>query len=107
MNKIANKFRWLVWFMCGLCTACTVYDTPADIAGGSSEVSQKDDGVVRYVLWVNIDGARGTVVKEEVEKGNLPVLNRCWHIANMLGSALRTGMIGCLITGEAFRKKIL
>ena len=101
MNKIANKFRWLVWFMCGLCTACTVYDTPADIAGGSSEVSQKDDGVVRYVLWVNIDGARGTVVKEEVEKGNLPVLKQ------MLGSALRTGMIGCLITGEAFRKKIL
>lgn len=41
MNKIANKFRWLVWFMCGLCTACTVYDTPADIAGGSSEVSKK------------------------------------------------------------------
>ena len=76
MNKIANKFRWLVWFMCGLCTACTVYDTPADIAGGSSEVSQKDDGVVRYVLWVNIDGARGTVVKEEVEKGNLPVLKQ-------------------------------
>mgnify|MGYP000211391568 CR=1 FL=1 len=76
MNKIANKFRWLVWFMCGLCTACTVYDTPADIAGGSSEVSKKDDGVVRYVLWVNIDGARGTVVKEEVEKGNLPVLKQ-------------------------------
>ncbi|BDI74221.1 alkaline phosphatase family protein [Paraprevotella clara] len=76
MNKIANKFRWLVWFMCGLCTACTVYDTPADIAGGSSEVSKKDDGVVRYVLWVNIDGARGTVVKEEIEKGNLPVLKQ-------------------------------
>ena len=66
MNKIANKFRWLVWFMCGLCTACTVYDTPADIAGGSSEVSQKDDGVVRYVLWVNKrnGGERGSGKRE-------------------------------------------
>ncbi|MCD8317953.1 MAG: alkaline phosphatase family protein [Paraprevotella sp.] len=73
-SKIANKFRGLLWLLCGLCTACTVYDTPADIAGGPEEVVGAGDGIIRYVLWVYIDGARGSIVKDEVEKGNLPVL---------------------------------
>lgn len=30
----------------------------------------------RYVLWLNIDGAVGSVVKQEVEKGTLPVMQK-------------------------------
>ncbi len=52
--------------------ACTHYETPADIAGGTVVATDTTQSIVRRVLWVNIDGARGTVVKQEVENGNLP-----------------------------------
>lgn len=75
-TKIMKKIGELAGLLCGLCVACTTYDTPADIAGGSKDMAGSEDGIVRHVLWVNIDGARGSIVKEEVEKGNLPVLQQ-------------------------------
>lgn len=62
-------------------TACTQYDTPEPIAGGTENATEEKLAVKRYVLWINIDGARGSVVKELAESGQLP------NIASMLPNA--------------------
>lgn len=55
-----------------LVTSCTKYETPPPIAGDIPEDGDSD--VKRRVLWVNIDGAVGQIVKE-----NLPT-----HVEGML-----------------------
>ncbi len=65
--------------VCGsLFYACTQYETPASIAGqgGTQEEDSTMKEIARKVLWVNIDGARGSVVKQAVESGQMPNLKK-------------------------------
>ncbi len=77
MKKIHSLWKYMACaatLMLGM-ASCTEYDTPASVEAGvvtDSIISE----VTRRVLWVNIDGAAGSVVKQEVEKGNLPTLKR-------------------------------
>ena len=82
---IMNRFKYVLVLLCGLYASCTKYDTPASIAGGIEDTAASKKSVKRYVLWVNIDGAVGSVVKREVERGTLPVIRRCLNIASMFG----------------------
>lgn len=65
---------WMLFMLCAILSACTKYDTPASIAGGIDATDSVKLSVKRYVLWVNIDGAAGSLVKQEVEKGDMPTL---------------------------------
>lgn len=47
-----------------LAMSCTKYETPPPIAGDIPE--EGDGGIKRRVLWVNIDGAVGQIVKENM-----------------------------------------
>lgn len=57
--------------------ACNKYETPLSISGGmESADSVSITDVVRKVLWVNIDGAVGSLVKQQTEQGALPTLQQ-------------------------------
>ena len=71
---IMDKIKYFFVLLCGLYISCTTYDTPDSIAGGVEDTTVSKKNVKRYVLWVNIDGAVGSVVKKGVENGSLPVL---------------------------------
>lgn len=73
---IINRFKYVLVLLCGLYVSCTKYDTPESIAGGIEDTAASKKSVKRYVLWLNIDGAVGSVVKQEVEKGTLPVMQK-------------------------------
>lgn len=73
---IMNRFKYVLVLLCGLYASCTKYDTPESIAGGIEDTAASKKSVKRYVLWVNIDGAVGSVVKREVERGTLPVMQK-------------------------------
>ena len=73
---IMNRFKYVLVLLCGLYASCTKYDTPESIAGGIEDTAASKKSVKRYVLWVNIDGAVGSVVKREVERGALPVMQK-------------------------------
>lgn len=73
---IMNRFKYVLVLLCGLYASCTKYDTPESIAGGIEDTAASKKSVKRYVLWLNIDGAVGSVVKQEVEKGTLPVMQK-------------------------------
>ena len=61
--------------LCGLASSCNKYDTPVSVAGGDERTDTTlITKAVRCVLWVNIDGAVGSLVKQEAEQGNLPTL---------------------------------
>ena len=73
---IMNRFKYVLVLLCRLYASCTKYDTPESIAGGIEDTAASKKSVKRYVLWVNIDGAVGSVVKREVERGALPVMQK-------------------------------
>ena len=53
-------------------SSCTKYESPASVAGGLVKTDSLGLTLTRKLLWVNIDGARGTLVKEMSEAGELP-----------------------------------
>lgn len=77
MKKIHSLWKYMVCAAAVVLgtAACTDYDTPASIATGVATDSVRLE-VTRRVLWVNIDGAVGSLVKQEVEQGNLPAIQR-------------------------------
>lgn len=81
MKKNIARIICLV-LLCGglLAEGCTKYETPGfvDEAQSSVDTASVKKEITRHVLWVNIDGARGSVVKEQVESGALP------HLQSML-----------------------
>lgn len=79
MNNLSDRIWNAIWMALLLCstvliTSCTKYDTPESVAAGVTAVDSAKLSVKRYVLWVNIDGAAGSLVKEAVEKGDMPTL---------------------------------
>lgn len=54
--------------------SCTAYDTPASVAAGTVREDSVKVELSRHVLWVNIDGGVGTLVKEMTEAGELPAI---------------------------------
>lgn len=52
--------------------ACTKYDSPESVAGGIEKTDSVELTLTRHLLWVNIDGARGSLVKQMCEEGELP-----------------------------------
>lgn len=58
----------------GVLASCTAYDTPAAIAAGTVKEDSVKVKLSRHVLWVNIDGGVGSLVKEMTESGELPVI---------------------------------
>lgn len=54
--------------------SCTAYDTPASVAAGTVREDSVKIELSRHVLWVNIDGGVGTLVKEMTEAGELPAI---------------------------------
>lgn len=73
IKKILRR-SWLFMVGCAMLSACTKYDTPDSIAAGTDALDSVKQSVKRYVLWVNIDGAAGSLVKQEVENGSMPNL---------------------------------
>lgn len=67
-------YSFCIFMACMALAACTKYDTPEEIAAGLQQVNGMKQTVKRYVLWVNIDGASGSLVKQEVENGTMPTL---------------------------------
>lgn len=65
---------WAFIMACILFSACTKYDTPTSVSAKAGGLDSTQLKIKRYVLWVNIDGARGSIVQQEVENGNLPTL---------------------------------
>lgn len=57
-----------------LLQSCTDYDTPDPIAGEISDADSVKLQLTHRVLWINIDGASGSVVKQQVENGSLPTM---------------------------------
>lgn len=73
-----NPIRLLV-LLCALALmsgfmSCTKYDTPASVAIDVLDSDSTDTEVVRKVLWVNIDGAVGSIVQQLTLEGTLPSL---------------------------------
>lgn len=66
-----NLLLGLVFCLAGL-SSCTKYESPASIAGGLVKADSLGLTLTRKLLWVNIDGARGTIVKEMSDAGELP-----------------------------------
>lgn len=58
-NKVFCSFLGMLIFW-----GCTKYDTPPPIAGDIPE--EGDTGIKRRVLWVNMDGAVGQIVKDHI-----------------------------------------
>lgn len=54
--------------------SCTDYDTPEPVVGDIADADSVKLELTRRVLWINIDGAAGSVVKQQVENGNLPTI---------------------------------
>lgn len=63
-----KRFNHIIYLFIGIAVfsvlSCTKYETPTAIAG---DIPQDDDtGVKRRVLWINIDGAVGQIVKNNM-----------------------------------------
>lgn len=54
-----------------LVNACTEYDTP-DPIHGDIQTDSISTSLSRRVLWINIDGASGTIMQQAVENGAMP-----------------------------------
>lgn len=80
-------------------TSCTKYDSPESVAGGLVKTDSVGLTLTRKLLWVDIDGARGTIVKQMSEAGELP------NITSLLAHAKYTfdgiSDSGYGITGES------
>ena len=72
MKRIS--FEIIAAFLVGMVaiTSCTKYDSPESVAGGLVKTDSVGLTLTRKLLWVNIDGARGSVVKQMSEAGELP-----------------------------------
>jgi len=72
MKRIS--FKIIAAFLVGMVaiTSCTKYDSPESVAGGLVKTDSVGLTLTRKLLWVNIDGARGSVVKQMSEAGELP-----------------------------------
>ena len=67
MSKLLNILAYSLFVVCILINyACTQYDTPAEIADGGSTNTGVSTKIDRKVLWINIDGAVGEVVKNSL-----------------------------------------
>lgn len=65
MIRFKKKRPWMLCLSILAIVACTKYETPPPMAGDIPEAD--DGGIKRRVLWINIDGAVGSIVK-----ANLP-----------------------------------
>ena len=68
MNKLSHIFTYSLLVVCVLAFnyACTEYDTPAEIADDGTIDTGISTKIHRKVLWINIDGAVGEVVKNSL-----------------------------------------
>ena len=67
------SFNIIVFFVnMMVVTSCTKYESPESVAGGLVKTDSVGLTLTRKLLWINIDGARGTVVKRMSEEGELP-----------------------------------
>ena len=68
MNKLLNILTYSLLVVCVLAFnyACTEYDTPAEIADDGTIDTGISTKIHRKVLWINIDGAVGEVVKNSL-----------------------------------------
>ena len=68
MNKLLNILTCSLLVVCVLAFnyACTEYDTPAEIADDGTIDTGISTKIHRKVLWINIDGAVGEVVKNSL-----------------------------------------
>ena len=68
MNKLLNILTYSLLVVCVLAFnyACTEYDTPAEIADDGTIDTSISTKIHRKVLWINIDGAVGEVVKNSL-----------------------------------------
>lgn len=67
MNKCLSIFSF-VFAICG----CTSYETPNSVAENIVKSDSVSATLSRHVLWVDIDGAAGSKVKELVDQGDMP-----------------------------------
>lgn len=73
--KTLKSYIYAVFVLIGM-AACDKYETPLSISGGTETTDSISTGVIRKVLWINIDGAVGSFVKQQVEQGALPTLQQ-------------------------------
>lgn len=68
MNKLLNILTYSLLVVCVLAFnyACTEYDTPTEIADDGTIDTGISTKIHRKVLWINIDGAVGEVVKNSL-----------------------------------------
>lgn len=54
---------------------CTEYNTPAEIQEDAN-VDTVSIGLSKRVLWINLDGAKSSIVKSAIDQGQLPTLKK-------------------------------
>lgn len=90
------NFRYIVLsaFVAMMTVACTTYETPGEIAGGTVIEDSVALTLTRRVLWVNIDGAVGSVVKSMTEDGKLPTIKRMLEHSKFSWTGLADSRLG-------------
>lgn len=99
MKHISFKIVAALLLCMMVAASCTKYDSPESVAGGLVKTDSVGLTLTRKLLWVNIDGARGTIVKQMSETGELPNITSLLEHSKYTFDGISDSGFG--ITGES------